>query len=460
MQETYERLLERYEAAQLRRFFSTCNGQGWYQSENFFNDKYVPPISKDDLGGDGGNNKEEDYEGLTKGEEGEKARSYDGPSPSTVQEDNNGDGGDNISSSNNDDSSDGENKIAMHPSISTLGDPSMLMSPSVDEQVSVVLPHEEGLLSSPKTNTGPASALAVRLNANSLPPMRGPESSKHGPSLAKEDCPPCERWFWGGGASEGGWRGCKTIKRRVAKIDLHENNLEGLLPGAPSTGNFPICAHLPPDGNEELLLGKLKVLVLFKNSLRGMIPSSYSKFVSLQHIDISHNQLSGVLPHELFEVRTLRRVHLEHNQLIEGTLPESICDLENLESLTMHWNKIAGELPSNIGRCSKLKELSIHHNCMVGVLPDSMKQLSLLERCHLNNNHFDVPTSEWVEDLYAAGNFAADPGIRPVYAKVLTILPQPDESETFTDSEDETTEEGMTIDGSRTATITMAQAEA
>ncbi|GMI37619.1 hypothetical protein TrRE_jg4452 [Triparma retinervis] len=343
----------------------------------------------------------------------------------------------------------GEGGITMHPSISSLGDPSML-----EGEGSIVLPGEEGLVGtvgggkpeitipdSPLKGGGPDGMGSPQHGMES--PQHGSGSPQHGPPIAKDDCVAPDKWFWGGKGKEAWW-GIKSLKRRVAKIDLHENDLEGTLPGGPGTGIFPVVQPIPPEGKEEVILGHLRVLILFKNALSGPLPASYSKFTMLQHLDISHNQLSGDIPETIFDIKTLKRIHLEHNYMLTGSIPESFCDLDKLQAFTIHYNKVKGELPSNIGACKNLKEFSIHHNSMEGQIPESITELEKLERCYINNNHFageESALKELQERIFTAGNFKADE--RVGYAK-------PEESDDE-DDEDGTGEETQdpTIDSSR-----------
>ena len=53
--------------------------------------------------------------------------------------------------------------------------------------------------------------------------------------------------------------------------------MQGILPGGPGTGIFPMSTPIPPKGDSELLLGELRVMILFKNNLGGNIPASYEK---------------------------------------------------------------------------------------------------------------------------------------------------------------------------------------
>ena len=242
------------------------------------------------------------------------------------------------------------------------------------------------------------------------------------------------------------WYGVKSSKRTVAKIDLHENNLTGPLPGSPGTGVFPPTSAVPPEGTMSTILGKLKVLVLFKNKLHGQIPPTYDKFIALQHLDLSHNLLEGDLPPSLFTIKTLKRLHIECNFTLSGTIPDTVGELTNLEAFTAHYNRIGGTLPSTIKKCGKLAELSLHHNRLEGIIPPALAEISTLKTLHLSNNHFYLPSEETVLDLHAMCGFPTSP--RTKGTTRCQVLPQTqvgDDSDDDFDGDGES--EAITLDG-------------
>jgi len=114
--------------------------------------------------------------------------------------------------------------VKMFNSISTLGVDSEIKSLESDSVVSEV----------PEPTPVPAAAPPASRKISILPPGGGggggaSTSPMHaGPVPLPEDVP-----------LPGSWPGVTVVKRRVVKIDLHENNLVGPLPGSRGNGNFP-----------------------------------------------------------------------------------------------------------------------------------------------------------------------------------------------------------------------------
>lgn len=71
---------------------------------------------------------------------------------------------------------------------------------------------------------------------------------------------------------------------------------------------------------------------------------------------------------------------------IEGTLPASIGDLENLEVFELAFNKLKGNIPSSIGKLTKLQVLSFNGNFLSGSIPASIGNLTALKELHLSSN--------------------------------------------------------------------------
>ncbi|GMH85318.1 hypothetical protein TrST_g7615 [Triparma strigata] len=486
--ETKQRFLERYEGGALRIFFTACEGKNW-DVQSFFNKDYVPPDPEEML-----EDKEEEDEydeafdkdhrrrgkgnafrptlldqGTTRKQKRKTGAKLPGMGPlaerGKAEEDESdaeeGDRESSVGGESQSQESGGFDKpnIQLHDSVSTLGDPSIEGSIVDENNTAIAMSQIPGVGLEKEAMTGKDMAanidklgvMMIRNNGEEkkeggLPPL-GPRrgsvlgAPKGGPDLTDEETPSPEEWF-----------GVKSIKRRVAKIDLHENNLVGILPGGPGTGIFPVSTAIPPEGDSHLLLGELRVLILFKNAIAGNIPASYDKFTKLTHLDLSHNMLEGDIPHGLFDIKTLKRVHLEHNGGLTGTIPDTICELENLEAFTTHYNKLVGDFPSEIGNCSKLVELSIHHNRHTGAIPASLVKVEGLKRLYLSNCHFEEPSEEFAKELLEAGKYEGDE--RVGYSRSFVLMPQWAEGESSEEEWDESEEESeMTIDGSQSLEV-------
>ncbi|KAH7690636.1 Non-specific serine/threonine protein kinase protein [Dioscorea alata] len=129
-------------------------------------------------------------------------------------------------------------------------------------------------------------------------------------------------------------------------LDLAHNNLSGCIPH--SFGDFK--AMVVTNHNEWWSLLSIFSEVFSPYSVWGSVPDSfaysesllisakglqmeYSKILSLvTSMDLSNNKLSCELPEELTKLHGLHFLNLSHN-LFNGKIPQSINDMEQLESL-------------------------------------------------------------------------------------------------------------------------------
>ena len=63
-----------------------------------------------------------------------------------------------------------------------------------------------------------------------------------------------------------------------------------------------------------------------------------------------------------------------------GTLPESLYDLTDLESLDINLNQFVSDISTNIGRLTNLNVLQIDSNRFTGSLPSQLSNLGSLSK--------------------------------------------------------------------------------
>jgi len=81
-------------------------------------------------------------------------------------------------------------------------------------------------------------------------------------------------------------------------------------------------------------LSKLKMLVLQKNLLPGLMTPAIFNMSQLQEIYVSRNNLSGTIPgNENFHLPMLQAISLDENQF-EGPIPLGLSACKNLETLS------------------------------------------------------------------------------------------------------------------------------
>jgi Leucine-rich repeat (LRR) protein len=96
---------------------------------------------------------------------------------------------------------------------------------------------------------------------------------------------------------------------------------------------------------------------------------------------------------------------------MQGTLPSSLGNLGQLESLGLFDNRFSGTLPETIGRLTELREMVLAHNEFSGIVPFSIAKLEKLELCHLMNNDF----SDYLAmQMLAESNLDLDTDYKPI----------------------------------------------
>ena len=93
------------------------------------------------------------------------------------------------------------------------------------------------------------------------------------------------------------------------------------------------------------------------------------------HLYLYRNSLRGTLPSELGNLSNLRRLYLYDNDL-RGTLPSELGNLSNLQFLYLAFNSLKGSIPSELGNLNNLRFLWLSNNSLSGTLPNRIEALS------------------------------------------------------------------------------------
>ncbi len=168
---------------------------------------------------------------------------------------------------------------------------------------------------------------------------------------------------------------------------------------------------------EKCLKNKLKKLYLIKYNLNSF-PLDVLDLVHLEELYLNHdnaadektitlpedywwevsfdNNIINYLPNEINKLQDLKKLYLDQVDLIN--LPDSFCDLSNLEELSLRNNGLK-KLPNDFGKLSNLKSLDLSFNSLES-LPESFQNLNQLEELYLTNNNF----SKFPKVLYKLKN--------------------------------------------------------
>ena len=127
-------------------------------------------------------------------------------------------------------------------------------------------------------------------------------------------------------------------------------------------------------------------LILVNNGLIGSIPSTIGNLTNLNTLVLGGNDLSGPIPNEIGNLINLQNLNLQSNQL-SGQIPLEIGNLINLENLNLLGNQLSGQIPSEIGNLINLNELSFSSNQLSGIIPD--------EICNQGDSSPDLSTNQF-----------------------------------------------------------------
>ncbi|TYK01151.1 protein STRUBBELIG-RECEPTOR FAMILY 5-like [Cucumis melo var. makuwa] len=142
----------------------------------------------------------------------------------------------------------------------------------------------------------------------------------------------------------------------VTYFDLSKNSLSGDIP-----------YQLPPNAVHIDLSG---------NSFTGSVPYSISQMTELEFLNLGHNQLSNQLSDMFGKLAKLKRLDLSFNK-ISGNLPQSFKKLSSLTVLHIQDNKFSGSI--NVLADLPLDDLNVANNKFTGWIPESLEDIDNLE---------------------------------------------------------------------------------
>jgi Leucine-rich repeat (LRR) protein len=118
--------------------------------------------------------------------------------------------------------------------------------------------------------------------------------------------------------------------------------------------SFNFISGRIPDGNER---SQLRALNLEGNRLDGSIPSTMGEFENLESLNLAQNRLTGLLPRQLFDL-PLTELTVGGNSL-DGTFPAEMTKATTLTGLLLGPNLFNTTIPTFFGELTNLKRLSM-----------------------------------------------------------------------------------------------------
>ncbi|XP_021805319.1 LRR receptor-like serine/threonine-protein kinase GSO1 [Prunus avium] len=173
-------------------------------------------------------------------------------------------------------------------------------------------------------------------------------------------------------------------------INLGHNQLEGPLPLWPTNVfSLDLQSNLfsgPIPSNLDQLMPKLGYLVVSENHLNGTIPLSICNMKDMEVISLRHNQLFGEFPQQWSLRSTIRIIDVSHNNL-SGNIPSSMGMPCSLRTFKVNNNNFSGEIPFSLQNCTSLIILNLGGNKFTGNLPLWIgSNVSTLEVLQLQSN--------------------------------------------------------------------------
>ena len=128
-------------------------------------------------------------------------------------------------------------------------------------------------------------------------------------------------------------------------------------------------------------------------NLNGSIPNSIGDLTELQSLVIVTDNVSGELPPRLFELTNLKNLYIAECNL-SGTIPSEIRNLVNLERLGLGANNLSGTIPPEIGNLVNLERLILEENNLEGSIPEEIGDLIRVTGLSLQKNNLsgEIPS--------------------------------------------------------------------
>ncbi len=169
---------------------------------------------------------------------------------------------------------------------------------------------------------------------------------------------------------------------------------------------------------------------LLFNNLEGTIPNSIGDLQHLTRLELSFNKISGNLPAAIGKLKKLEILAFNGNNL-NGTIPTQLGSLISLEELHLSSNELCGLVPLSFGEMKKLKVLNLFDNELTGTLPYNLLNNKNLEQLVIAENNI-TNTQAFAEIMIFDENkeslFKKDSDIAPAGKKVMAIETSDDDN--------------------------------
>uniref|UniRef100_A0A0E0IP27 non-specific serine/threonine protein kinase n=1 Tax=Oryza nivara TaxID=4536 RepID=A0A0E0IP27_ORYNI len=196
-------------------------------------------------------------------------------------------------------------------------------------------------------------------------------------------------------------------------LDLNSNRLTGEIPRrlGRQLGSTPLSGILSGNtlafvrnvGNSCKGVGGLL-------EFAGIRPERLLQVPTLKSCDFTR-LYSGAAVSGWTRYQTLEYLDLSYNSL-DGEIPEELGDMVVLQVLDLARNNLTGEIPASLGRLRNLGVFDVSRNRLQGGIPDSFSNLSFLVQIDVSDNNLsgEIPQRGQLSTL-PASQYAGNPGL-------------------------------------------------
>ena len=134
-------------------------------------------------------------------------------------------------------------------------------------------------------------------------------------------------------------------------------------------------------------------------NLADDIPSSIGKLKKLRFLALQVCLFNGTFPDEIGDLANLEKLDLSNNLFKSSTLLLSWTKLSKLKVFYMYVCNLFGEMPESMGEMVSLEDLDISQNGLTGKIPSGLFMLKDLTRLLLSRNDLSGELPDVVEAL-------------------------------------------------------------
>ena len=148
--------------------------------------------------------------------------------------------------------------------------------------------------------------------------------------------------------------------------------------------------------------GRVRAIDIVQNNLQGSIPECLGGLEQLERLDLRNNDLEGPIPPEICRIPSLRMLFLQDNRL-RGPIPRETGGHPRLKELALDNNQLEGEIPAELGKCPNLRGLYLSGCGITGGIPQELAGAGKLVHLDLAYNGLQGPIPKELEQLDLTG---------------------------------------------------------